>query len=117
MTLPLVSRLLIKQVQVANAIHQAEQQGLSTSELEQPRPLYHVCGLALSLFAMMFVADMLDSQYLFRSYWTGYRLHGAVSSEVLLICEMLTPAIDDRFDQPQIDVSFGLSPQILLLTQ
>lgn len=80
LTLPLISRLLINQVQVANAIRRAEEQGLSTAEMEQPRPLYHSCGLAISLFTMYFLAGMLDNHFLFRSYWTGYKIHGAVST-------------------------------------
>lgn len=80
-TAPLISRLLIQQVQRANAVRQAEDSGSSTDDLTQPRPLYHLCGLALSLFFMDVVAGLLDYHFGLRANWTGYLLHGSVSVE------------------------------------
>lgn len=80
-TAPLVTRLLIREISLANAMRDAETAGLSTSDLQSPRPLYHSCGLALSLFAMLFVAGLANTHHYFRAQWIGYLMHGAVSAE------------------------------------
>jgi predicted short-subunit dehydrogenase-like oxidoreductase (DUF2520 family) len=55
---PLISRQLIKQISIANAFHNAETAGRSTTNLARPRQLYHVCGLAVALFFVQVMASL-----------------------------------------------------------
>jgi ATP-binding cassette subfamily C (CFTR/MRP) protein 1 len=55
---PLLSRQLIQQISIANAYHAAETAGQSTVELDRPRQLYHVCGLAVALFAVQMLSSL-----------------------------------------------------------
>lgn len=83
LTAPLITRRLIREISRANAIEDAESAGFSTAGLTRPKPLYHSCGLAVSLFAMLFVAGLASTHCRFRAVWIGYLMHGAVSALIL----------------------------------
>jgi hypothetical protein len=75
---PLVSRQLIRQISISYASQSALAEGLPTENLEQPKPLYHVAGLALAIPIMVLTGVTLHNHWTARSYETGAMLRSAV---------------------------------------
>jgi hypothetical protein len=78
--MPLVSRQLIRQVSISHALQSAKAADLPTAELVQPKPLYHVAGLALALSFMILVEVMLHDHWTALSHEAGVMLRSAVSA-------------------------------------
>ena len=76
---PLVSRQLIQQISIANAFHAAETAGQSTEDLARPRQLYHVCGLAVALFAVQALASLFYVHWQALAARYGVLLRSSVS--------------------------------------
>jgi len=79
---PLIARQLIQQISAANAFHNAERDGSSTADLTRPRQLYHVCGLAVALFAMLFLAALFHVHWQAIAFRYGILLRSSVSGQV-----------------------------------
>ena len=78
-TNPLVTKLIIAQMELAYAIHQAEKAGLDTSSFPKPRSVGYGIGLAFGMFAMQMAASVLNYQAQQRGATIGFSTRAAVS--------------------------------------
>lgn len=80
-----MTRLIIEQITLAHAYHQAETNGQSTVDLERPKSIGFGIGLAAGLFGMLMCASLLVYQALQIGTIIGFMMRGAVSGQVQLL--------------------------------
>ena len=81
-TAPLVTRLIIEQISMAHAYHEAQMAG-SDQDLPPPRPVGYGAGLAAGLFGMLMVASLLVYQALQIGSVIGFMMRSAVGTLLL----------------------------------
>jgi hypothetical protein len=86
----LVTRQLIKDISLANALHKATEGGENTAGLARPRPLYHTCGLAVALFIMVLLAEVFYVHYEALAARYGVLVRSAVRPSLLATRSALT---------------------------
>lgn len=74
---PLVIKLCIEQILLANALHSAEARGDSTTGLKQPRSLGYGIGLAVGLFAIMYASAVFGTHDYQMSCSLGIKVQSA----------------------------------------
>lgn len=83
-TAPLVTRLIIQQLNTAHTFAAVRASGTSTEGLSEPPSQAYGIGLALGLFAMLWIAGLCLAQAEQRLFTIGYMLRSAVSHRRLL---------------------------------
>lgn len=81
-TSPLVTKLIIEQILLANAKHAAESAGLPTAGLKDAKPVGYGLGLAVGLFAMLYTNSLLDAHESQIATSLGVTVRSAVSLTV-----------------------------------
>lgn len=77
-TNPLVTKLIIAQMELAYAIHQAEKAGIDTTSYTRPRSVGYGIGLAFAMFVMQMAASVLNYQAQQRGATIGFSTRAAL---------------------------------------